>query len=43
MFGTIDGTGYEILDPIFEDYIIGHAKIELFCAVVKKRLCSGDL
>ena len=28
MFGTIDGTGYAILDPVFEDYIIGHAKIE---------------
>ncbi len=28
MFGTIDGTGYEILDPVFEDCIIGHAKIE---------------
>ena len=28
MFGTIDGTGYEILDPGFEDCIIGHAKIE---------------
>ena len=28
MFGTIDGTGYKILDPVFEDCIIGHAKIE---------------
>ncbi|MDC1249114.1 SMP-30/gluconolactonase/LRE family protein [Planktomarina sp.] len=28
MFGTIDGTGYEILDSVFEDYIIVHAKIE---------------
>jgi gluconolactonase len=28
MFETIDGTGYEILDPVFEDCIIGHAKIE---------------
>jgi hypothetical protein len=28
MFGKVDGTGYEILDPIFADYIIGHAKIE---------------
>ena len=28
MFGTIDGTGYEILEPVFEDYIIGHANIE---------------
>ena len=28
MFGTLDGTGYEILAPEFESCIIGHAKVE---------------
>ena len=32
MFGKIDGTGYEIIDPIFANCIISHAKIErLWC------------
>jgi len=28
MFGTLDGTGFDILDPAFENCIIGHAKVE---------------
>lgn len=28
MFGEIEGTGYEILDPRFKTCIIGHAKVE---------------
>jgi len=28
MFGTIDGTGFDVLDPSFETCFIGHAKVE---------------
>ena len=28
MLGTLDGTGFDILDPAFENCIIGHAKVE---------------
>lgn len=28
MFGTIEGTGFEVLDPRFEACFIGHAKVE---------------
>ena len=28
MFGQIDGTGYDILDPAFEASLIGHARVE---------------
>jgi gluconolactonase len=28
MFDTIEGTGFEVLDPGFEDCFIGHAKVE---------------
>lgn len=33
MYGTLDGTGYDIIDPSFRDCIIGTAKVE--------RLASG--
>jgi len=33
MYGTLDGTGFEVLDPEFEACFIGHAKVE--------RLASG--
>jgi gluconolactonase len=28
MFGVIEGTGFEVLDPSFNDCIIGHARVE---------------
>ena len=28
MYGTIEGTGFEVLDPRFEDCFIGHVKVE---------------
>ncbi|MEM0946093.1 MAG: SMP-30/gluconolactonase/LRE family protein [Pseudomonadota bacterium] len=28
MFGLIEGTGFEILDPSFEECLIGHARVE---------------
>lgn len=28
MFGVIEGTGYEVIDPSFEDCLIGHARVE---------------
>jgi len=28
MFGIIEGTGFEIIDPIFESFFIGHARVE---------------
>ena len=28
MFGTIEGTGFDVLDPSFEECFIGHAKVE---------------
>lgn len=28
MFGIIEGTGFEVIDPSFEDCLIGHARVE---------------
>jgi gluconolactonase len=28
MFGTIEGTGFEVIDPDFEGCLIGHARVE---------------
>ena len=28
MFGVIEGTGFEVLDPRFEDCFVGHARVE---------------
>ena len=28
MFGTIEGTGFEVIEPEFEACFIGHAKVE---------------
>ena len=28
MFGVIEGTGFEVIDPIFEECFVGHARVE---------------
>ncbi len=28
MFGEIEGTGFEVLDPRFESCFVGHARVE---------------